>query len=155
PALQIKQFLLVAITFEHDVFALADTLDFLDRRFELEQSQIVKGGERNHEIKMLVPIWILVLGAIAVQPVAQFRLGIGESVPRDLKSENSQPGQFLFHLVKKIGLPPSDVEDAGAALEAIDLNQPFRDRPPPTGKIFIAAIPEAAIAVPIVSFIFL
>src|SRR3974377_532113 len=67
PALEVELFELVPVALDHDVFVLADPLDFLDRSLKFKQLKIMQCAERDHQIEVSVTKGIAVLRPIAEQ----------------------------------------------------------------------------------------
>src|SRR5262245_4833507 len=64
PAFEVELFEFVSVPLDHNVFAFADPLDFLDRSFQFIQAQIMQSPKRYHQIKGLVAERVTVLGPI-------------------------------------------------------------------------------------------
>lgn len=155
PAFKVELLELVPVTFDHNVFIIADALDLLHRGFQLVQTQIVQGAERDHQIEMFVTERIAVLSAIAEQIGLDVIASFGEAVLGNIESGDLQVGQDLFHFVEQEGLAATDVENLRPVLEAVDVDQGFRDRGPTALNELVPAVSVAAVAVPIVEFVFL
>src|SRR5215217_8656202 len=110
PALQIELLELAAVAFEHDVALLADALDFGQRRLQLEQPQVVKAAERNHQVELVVAERISILRAVLEELVLHVRVGVGEAMIRDVEARDLEARLDLQHLVEQKALAATDVE---------------------------------------------
>ena len=81
---------------------------------------------------------------LACEPV------LGNVEPNDFES-----GFEELEFVKEESFTATDIKDAGACLEPIGVDKSLGDWFPPAGEIFLAAVAEASVAVPVVEFVFL
>src|SRR5580692_2027058 len=149
PAFEIELLELVPVALEHDVFVLADPIDFLHRGFELEQAQIVQAAERDNEIERTVAVRIAILGAIAEQIRLDIVAGVGEAVFRDVEAGDLEPRQDFLHFIEQERLAAADVEHARSILEPVDVDQRLGHRFPAAFDEFVAAVAVTAVAVPV------
>ena len=77
PALEVEEFLFVAVALEHDVALLADPLDFGESSLEFENPEIVKRGEGDDEIEGFVLEGIGILGAVEEEVGLEFWMHTG------------------------------------------------------------------------------
>ena len=80
PALDVKEFLLVAVALEHDVALLADALDFAECGLKFEDPEVVKRGEGDDEVEGLVVERIGILGAMNEEVGLELGMHAGEAV---------------------------------------------------------------------------
>ena len=154
PAFQIVHLGDVPVSLDHDVLVLADALDLLDRGLQLEQPQIVQRAERDDEIEIVVAVGVGVLRLVGEEIGLHLFMRMGKAVLRDVKARDLQPRQYLLHFVQQKALAAADVEHARSILEAVGFDQRLGDRRPAALDESVAAIAEAAVAVPVIGFVF-
>jgi len=155
PALDIEEFLLVAVALEHDVALLADALDFAECGLQFEDPEVVKRGEGDDEVEGFVLEGVWILGA--VQEEVRFELGMhtGEAVLGDVESNDLDTGFEELHFVKEKAFSASDIEHARTGFEPVSVDESLGNGFPAASKIFVSTVTEAPVTVPIVELIFL
>ena len=155
PALDIKEFLLVAVALEHDVALLADPLDLGEGGLEFENPEVVKCGEGDDEVEGFVLERIGVLRAVEEEVGFKFGMDAGEAMLGDVKPDDFESGLEELHFVKEKGFSATDIEDARTGFEAVSVDEGLGNRLPSPGKVFVATVSETAVAIPVVEFVFL
>lgn len=155
PALEVEEFLLVPVALEHDVALLADPLDFAKRGLEFENPEVVERGEGDDEVEGLVLEGIGILGAMQEEVGAEFWVAAGEAVFGDIEPDDFQSGFEELHFVKEEAFSAADIEDARTGFESVGVDEGLGYGFPAACKVFVASVSEAAVAVPVIEFVFL
>jgi hypothetical protein len=155
PTLKVEEFLLVAVALEHDVALLADPLDLGEGGLEFENPEVVESGKGDDEIEGFVLEGIWVLGAVEEKVGLELGMDAGETVLGDVEPDDFESGFEELHFVKEKGFSAADIENARTGFKAVGVDEGLGDRLPATGEVFVAAIAETAVAIPIVEFVFL
>lgn len=155
PALDIEEFLFVAVALKHDVSLLADALDFAERGLQLKDSEIVKCGEGDDEIEGFVLEGIWILGAVQEDVGLEFRMHTGKAVFGDIESDDLKPGLEELHFIKEKAFSASDIEHARTGFEPVSVDESLGNGFPSAGKIFVSTVAETPVAIPVVELIFL
>ena len=155
PALEVEEFLLVPIALKHDVALLADALDFGECALELKNPKVVESGEGDNEIKGFVFEGIRILRAVGEEVGLKIGMATRESVLGYVEADNLQGGFEELELVEKKRFSTADIQNARTGLEPVGFNEGLSDGFPTPCEIFVAAIAEPAITIPIVELIFL
>ena len=153
--MEVEEFLLVAVALEHDVALLADPLDFGERGLELENPEVVECGKGDDEIEGFVLEGIWILGAVEEKVSLELGMDAGETVLGDVEPDDFESGFEELHFVKEKGFSAADIENARTGFEAVGVDEGLGDRLPSAGKVFVAAVAETAVAIPVVEFVFL
>jgi hypothetical protein len=155
PALEVEEFLFVAVALKHYVALLADPLDFGESGLEFENPEIVKRGEGDDEIEGFVLEGIGILGAVEEEVGLELGMDAGEAVLGDVEPDDFESGLEELHFVKEKTFSATDIEDARTGFEAVGVDEGLGNRLPSPGKVFVAAIAETAVAIPVIEFVFL
>ena len=101
PALEVEQLLLVTIALEHDVTALAHTLNLGERGLQFEDAQVVQTAQRDDEVEMFIAPRIRILRTVTNQVRAN-RLRRGrEAVTRNVEANQLGLRQKLLRRTQK------------------------------------------------------
>ena len=155
PALDVEEFLLVAVALEHDVALLADTLDFAEGGLKFENAEVVKRGEGDDEVEGFVLEWIGILGAVDEEIGLELGMHAGETVFGDVKSDDLESGLEELHFVKEKAFPASDIEHARTGFEPVGVDESLGNGFPAASEIFVSTVAETPVTVPVVKLIFL
>ena len=155
PALDVEEFLLVAVTLEHDVALLADALDFAERGLKLENAEVVERGEGDDEVEGFVLEGIWILGAVDEEIGLELGMHAGETVFGDVKSDDLESGLEELHFVKEKAFPASDIEHARTGFEPVGVDESLGNGFPAASEIFVSTVAETSVTVPVVKLIFL
>src|SRR6185437_3477923 len=112
PALKIEQFLLIAITLDHEVLVFANALDFANGGLQLEHFQVVQTTKRNDEVKMLIGPLITLLRAVTEQCTFEIRVLRRQAVFGNIKADQLQPRLDQLHFIQKKRLAAADIQNA-------------------------------------------
>ena len=155
PALDVEEFLLVAVTLEHDVALLADALDFAERGLKLENAEVVERGEGDDEVEGFVLEGIGILGAVQEKVGLELGMHAGEAVFGDVKSDDLKSGLEELHFVKEKAFPASDIEHARTGFEPVGVDESLGNGFPAASEILVTTVAEPTVAIPVIELIFL
>jgi hypothetical protein len=134
---------------------LADALDFAEGGLEFENAKVVERSEGDDEIERIVLEWIGVLCAMGEEVGLEVGMAAGKAVLGDVETHYVEARLEELEFIKEKTLAAADIENAGPGFEAVGVNQGLCDGFPTTGEIFVAAVAEAAVAIPVIEFVFL
>jgi len=85
----------------------------------------------------------------------KFRMDAGEAMLGDVEPDDFEFGFEELHFVKEKTFSATDIENARTGFEAVSVDEGLGNRLPSPGKVFVAAIAETAVAIPVIEFVFL
>ena len=85
----------------------------------------------------------------------QLGMDAGEAVLGDVEPDDFESGLEELHFVEEKAFSATDIEDARTGFEAVSVDESLGNRLPSARKVFVAAIAETAVAIPVVEFVFL
>jgi hypothetical protein len=133
---------------------LANTLDFSEGGLEFENPKVVESGEGDDEIERFVLEGIWILRAVEEEVGFEFRMDAGKAMLGDVEPDDFESGLEELEFIKEKTFSATDIEDARTGFEAVSVDEGLGNRLPSPGKVFVAAIAETAVAIPVVEFVF-
>src|SRR6266850_232593 len=154
PVEQVRFLGLVAIGLHAKVFALGDALHLPQRLVQVVAVQVMQRLDGDREIEVAIGPRQGCRIADA-QPVLELILGVADGVLGDVDAVDLHAWHHQREVIKQVALAAADIEDALTRLDAVMLGHRARDFLPAARHVAVAAVIDAAVAVPIVIVPFL